>query len=115
MDNITSTIENIDNYIIPVEGGNVDPAIIFVAQYDPIVYHINFDAGNPEAEVWPSDHMVRNIKSYGFFKKEEKEITDIIIKELSILPLIYNGNINLIFQRYFQNQYEINHENECGK
>ena len=32
------------------------------------------------------------------YKKEDKEVSDIIIKELSILPIIYNGYINIIIK-----------------
>ena len=32
------------------------------------------------------------------YKKEDKEVSDIIIKEFSILPIIYNGDINIIIK-----------------
>ena len=42
--------------------------------------------------------IVRNIKSYGLYKKEDKDVSNIIIKELSILPIRYNGDINVIIK-----------------
>ena len=43
--------------------------------------------------------IVINIKSYGLYKKEDKEVSDIIIKDLSILQIIYNGDINIIIKK----------------
>ena len=43
--------------------------------------------------------IVRNLKSYGLYKKEDKEVSDIIIKDLSMLPIIYNGDINIIIKK----------------
>ena len=62
IESITDTITNIDNYIIPITGGDVEPAAVFVAQYDPITYNINFDPGNKDATVIPSNYEIKNIK-----------------------------------------------------
>ena len=43
--------------------------------------------------------IVRNLKTYGLYKKEDKEVSDIIIKDLSMLPIIYNGDINIIIKK----------------
>ena len=40
--------------------------------------------------------LIRNIKSYGLYNKANKETSDKIIKILSLLPIVYNGNINII-------------------
>ena len=37
--------------------------------------------------------LIRNIRSYGLYKKEDKEISNIIINKLSIFPIIYEGKI----------------------
>ena len=43
--------------------------------------------------------ILRNIKLYGLYKKENKDNSKLIMKELSMLPIIYNGNINLIIKK----------------
>ena len=45
--------------------------------------------------------LVRNIKSYGLYKKDNKKISDKIIKKLSLLPIYYKGDINFINKSIF--------------
>lgn len=40
--------------------------------------------------------LIKNIKLYGLYKKKDKQMSDNIIKELGILPIYYNGNIEYI-------------------
>ena len=40
--------------------------------------------------------IIRNIKKYGLYKKEDKLISNIIIKILSSLSIIYKGDLQII-------------------
>ena len=41
----------------------------------------------------------RNLGKYGFKKKEYAESKELILSELGLLPLKYNGNINIINEK----------------
>ena len=41
----------------------------------------------------------RNLGKYGFKKKEHAESKELILSELGLLPLKYNGNINIINEK----------------
>ena len=43
--------------------------------------------------------ILRNMKLYKLYNKDDKETSDLIRRELSILPIIYNGNINMIINK----------------
>ena len=47
------------------------------------------------------------MKLYKLYNKDDKVTSDLIRKELSILPIIYNGNINMIINKVknLQNKY----------
>ena len=40
-------------------------------------------------------NIIKNIRNYGLYKKEHKINSDFIIKKLSYLPIIYNGDYNI--------------------
>ena len=46
-----------------------------------------------------SQDKQRNLKLYGLYKKEHKEISDIIKRELTLLPLIYDTNIQTVLKK----------------
>ena len=43
--------------------------------------------------------IYRNLGKYGFKKKEYAESKELILSELGLLPLKYNGNINIINEK----------------
>lgn len=40
--------------------------------------------------------LLVNLRSYGLYKKKDKKISNIILKKLSLLPIIYKGNLQII-------------------
>ena len=53
--------------------------------------------------------LVRNIKSYGLYKKDNKKISDKIIKKLSLLPIYYKGDMNYIYNKL--NEIKVDYRN----
>ena len=43
--------------------------------------------------------ILRNLKLYGLYKKETREKSNIIVKELGKLPFLYKGDINFIYKQ----------------
>ena len=40
--------------------------------------------------------IMRNIRTYGLYKSNNKQLSDIIINKLSIIPIIYKGDIKIV-------------------
>ena len=40
--------------------------------------------------------LIRNIKAYGLYKKEDKETSNYIIEKLSSLPFLYKGKLDFV-------------------
>ena len=40
--------------------------------------------------------MMRNIRSYGLYKKEDKQLSDKIVNKLILLSIKYNGNLEYL-------------------
>ena len=43
--------------------------------------------------------ILRNLRNYGLYKKKDKEISNIILKDLSKLPFEYKGDIEYVKSR----------------
>ena len=89
--NIITDFRKIDIEIISVVSDSEKGLINTITKYFPNAQRIS-------CYYHYTQDIVRNIKSYGLYKKEDKEVSDKIIKELSILPIIYNGDINIIIK-----------------
>ena len=52
---------------------------------------------------------MRNIRSYGLYKSNNKKLSDFIINKLSIMPIIYKGDIKIVNKEldYIINNYPI--------
>ena len=52
---------------------------------------------------------MRNIRSYGLYKKEDKKLSDKIVNKLSLLAIKYKGNLEYLNKKL--NEYTTKYEN----
>ena len=49
---------------------------------------------------------MRNIRSYGLYKKEDKQLSDKIVNKLSLLAIKYKGNLEYLNKKLYEYTYK---------